>query len=880
MPRALLSWLMRQPRQSRHSQPPRHRQLTVESLEERDVPATIMLHPDDVLYNDGPRPLASSGPSGMSPAQLKQAYGINNITFSGGTVSGTGAGETIAIVDAYDDPNIASDLHQFDVQFGLPDPTFTKVNQSGGSTMPAANSGWAGEISIDVEWAHAIAPGAKILLVEANNASWTNLAAGVRYAASQPGVVAVSMSFGGGEFSSETTLDSTFTTPSGHAGVTFVASSGDSGAPVEFPAVSPNVLSVGGTSLTLNSSGGYGSESAWSGSGGGISAYETQPSYQKGVVTQSTTMRTNPDVSYDADPNTGVAVYDSFDTSSPWVQYGGTSIAAPQWAAIIAIADQGRGLAGLGSLDGKSQTLPMLYGLPASDFHDVTSGTTDGSPKYTASAGYDLATGRGTPIANLVVAGLVGSTSTNSVHFTLSPSTTSATAGTSFSLTVTAVNSNGTTDTTYTGAVHVSSSDPLAGLPANYTFTASNKGVETFTVTLKTAGSDTLTVTDTSNSSITGTTTVAVKAGAASKLVFAQQPSGGSPGVTLSPAVTVDVEDAYGNVLTSDSTDKVTMTIGTNPGSATLGGTTTVTVSGGVATFSSLSISNAGNGYTLKASSGTLTAATSAAFNVAAGGTLLEGFETSDLWNVVGNGLTAYRSTAAAHDGTYGLDMYNGSDWIYRSDSAAQVKAGDTISVWLKFSGSADGRAYFAFGSSASGTLSLVAAPNTGQLILQNNAGYGFTDMADVNQTYQANQWYRLEVDWSTSGAIIGKLFASNGTTLLNTVSASTTTIMSGGFGFRAIGSDKYFDTVTVTRGVNSFGKNAMSVGGQSGLTSLDGGLFASLAAAASSSNPGSLSHETEQDGLAQLYQQHSHHNRASSLLGLQDWQQFASESN
>ena len=156
------------------------------------------------------------------------------------------------------------------------------------------------------------------------------------------------MSWGGGEFSSESRYDSYFTTPSGHGGVTFVASSGDSGSPVGYPAISPNVLSVGGTTLNLNSQGGYSSESGWSGSGGGISAYESQPSYQKGVVTQSTIYRTNPDVAYDADPNTGFPVYDSYNNpaSSPWGQWGGTSDAAPQWAALIAIADQGRALAG------------------------------------------------------------------------------------------------------------------------------------------------------------------------------------------------------------------------------------------------------------------------------------------------------------------------------------------------------------------------------------------------------------------------------------------------------------------------------------------------------------------------------------------------------
>ena len=122
---------------------------------------------------------------------------------------------------------------------------------------------------------------------------------------------------------------------------------------------------MGGTTLNLDASGNILSESAWSGSGGGISAYEPQPSYQSGVVTQSQTARTNPDVAYDADPNTGFPIYNSYTNpaSTPWAQFGGTSDAAPQWAALIAIADQGRALAGLGSLDGRTQTLPVLYTL-------------------------------------------------------------------------------------------------------------------------------------------------------------------------------------------------------------------------------------------------------------------------------------------------------------------------------------------------------------------------------------------------------------------------------------------------------------------------------------------------------------------------------------
>src|SRR5262249_11545073 len=133
----------------------------------------------------GARPFGSPGPTGFSPSQVRHAYGFDQITFSYGTVVGDGSGQTIAIVDAYDDPNIASDLKAFDAKFGLADPTFTKVNQSGGTTMPAADGGWASEIALDVEWAHAIAPGASILLVEANSNSDSDLFTAVQYAAKQ-----------------------------------------------------------------------------------------------------------------------------------------------------------------------------------------------------------------------------------------------------------------------------------------------------------------------------------------------------------------------------------------------------------------------------------------------------------------------------------------------------------------------------------------------------------------------------------------------------------------------------------------------------------------------------------------------------------------------
>ncbi len=376
------------------------------------------------------------------------------------------------------------------------------------------------------------------------------------------------------------------------------------------------------------------------------------------------------------------------------------------------------------------------------------------------------------------------------------------TAGGTFSVTVSALNSANATISGYTGTIHFSSSDVAAGLPANYTFTSTDAGVHTFTgLVLKTAGSQSITATDTSNGTITGTAKVSVTPGVANHLAFVVPPGSVVSGVVISPAVTVVVEDLYNNVLTGDSTDQVTLSLGTNPSGGVLSGTTTMTVSGGTATFSNLSINLVGNGYTLVATSGALAGATSAGFNVSAvaTSTLIEGFETSSTYNVVGSSPeTAYVSTIAAHDGSYGLVDTPGNDWIYRDDSASQVKPGESISVWMQFTSTSSARAYFGFGSSATGTLSLVAAPNTDQLILQSNIGYGYTNLAAVTQTYVAGEWYRLQVNWATGGSITGQLYASNGTTLLQSVTATDTAITSGGIAFRAIGvSNTYFDTVT-----------------------------------------------------------------------------------
>ena len=223
-----------------------------------------------------------------------------------------------------------------------------------------------------------------------------DLIAGVDYAKIQPGVSVVSMSWDVPEYRIEAATDSTFTTAANHP-VTFVASAGDYGSPPEYPATSPNVLAVGGTTLTLATGGGYGSETAWSSGGGGVSTVEKEPAYQDGA--QNTGYRSDPDVSYDADPNTGFAVYDTINDryGTGWEEIGGTSAGAPQWSALIAIADEGLAAAGNSAL---AQAQARLYSLPANAFHDMTNGN-NGS--YAAAAGYDAVTGLGRPVANVLI---------------------------------------------------------------------------------------------------------------------------------------------------------------------------------------------------------------------------------------------------------------------------------------------------------------------------------------------------------------------------------------------------------------------------------------------------------------------------------------------
>lgn len=368
------------------------------------------------VANPAQLPIAVTiNPGGFTPLQIRSAYGFNKISFNG--VPGDGRGQTIALVELAHDQFIGHDLTIFDQQFNLaPPPNFNQVQLPG--TGPDDGT-FSPEESLDVEWAHAIAPKANILVVEAGTVddsisqAVTDLANAITFAKEQPGVSVVSISYGIPEQLmpvDETTLDNVFTTPPGHIPVTFVASSGDDKfAPIFngplWPSVSPNVLAVGGTSLFLKNGQTYSDELSWEFSQGGISTEEAEPSYQKGFQTtvggvKDTLFRTTPDVSYDADPNTGFAQYDS--TIGGWFVDGGTSAGAPQWAALVAIANQGR----VGKHESTISTLPAaIYGLPAADFHNVSIGP-ENQDGFAPHAGYNYVTGRGSPKANLIVPAL------------------------------------------------------------------------------------------------------------------------------------------------------------------------------------------------------------------------------------------------------------------------------------------------------------------------------------------------------------------------------------------------------------------------------------------------------------------------------------------
>jgi len=338
-----------------------------------EAPGTARCHAH-VVTDRGGKPDATTSPTGYRPAQFRTAYSL--------TATGSSA-TTIAIVDAFNDPNVESDLGVYSKQFGLPVCTtangcFKKVNQTGGTSYPPTNSGWSLEISLDVEIAHAICPNCKILLVEASSNSFSNLLAAEDYAVKHATVV--SNSWGGGEFSGETSFDFHFN----HLGHPITFSSGDNGYGVQYPASSQYVTAVGGTTLRLTTSNTRSSETVWSGAGSGCSALEPKPTWQKDT---RCIRRTVADVAADA----GAAVYDTvaLNGQKGWFQVGGTSLSSPLIAAVYALAGNAA------STNDGSYSYSHLSGL--FDVKSGSNGSCGGTYLCTGLTGYDGPSGNGTP---------------------------------------------------------------------------------------------------------------------------------------------------------------------------------------------------------------------------------------------------------------------------------------------------------------------------------------------------------------------------------------------------------------------------------------------------------------------------------------------------
>ncbi|HXZ80627.1 MAG TPA: hypothetical protein VEG30_11900, partial [Terriglobales bacterium] len=289
------------------------------------------------------RPEADTGsPTGETPASIRAVYNLPS----------TGGSGIIAIVDAYDYPTAQTDFDTFSAQFSLPlstdtcsgGPCFQKVYDTG--TAPPVNCGWSQEMALDIEWAHAMAPNARIVLVEAASANLFDLFSAVSTAASivsSAGSGEVTMSWGASEFSFETLFDLFFAPyPAGLAPtrVVFLAASGDTGGTTIYPSASPYVVSAGGTTIQRDASGNFIGEIGWSGSGGGKSRYESRPGYQSVISTIVANRRGTPDLSFDADPQSGVSVYDSTPCNglSGWLVFGGTSVSAQCLGGIVNLA--------------------------------------------------------------------------------------------------------------------------------------------------------------------------------------------------------------------------------------------------------------------------------------------------------------------------------------------------------------------------------------------------------------------------------------------------------------------------------------------------------------------------------------------------------------
>jgi hypothetical protein len=487
------------------------------------------------LKRDGVTPKSASVspdaiPSGVGygPSQLQAAY---NLTAAS---AADGAGRTVALVDAYDDPTAAADLAAYRSAAGLPVvPSFEKVNQTGAtSPLPSeapSDDDWTLEESLDLDMVSSACPLCNIVLVEATNDSGTGLYVAENTAAGLAGYV--SNSWGGTEASSDTSLDSEYFS---HSGDVITASAGDSDYGVIYPATSPNVVAVGGTSLSTSSNSRGWTESVWNtttgseGTGSGCSAYEPQPAWQTSLDLSGCSKRIDNDVSADADPNTGVAVYDTSNDNGGWNEVGGTSASSPFIAATYA-------------LGGNAGTTPAddIY-THTSDFYDVTSGNNGScSPAFlcTAETGYDGPTGIGTPDG---IAGLEsGSTTTNTVTVT-NPGSQTGTVGTAASLQISASDSASGQTLAYTAS----------GLPTGLSISSST-GLISGTPSASGSYSAKVTATDTTGAAGSASFTWTISAASSGNTVTVTNP--GSQTGTVGTAVSLQVsatDSASGQTLT------------------------------------------------------------------------------------------------------------------------------------------------------------------------------------------------------------------------------------------------------------------------------------------------------------------------------------------
>ena len=374
----------------------------ISAIEPQSAPAPAIVHsphwklgrklnPGEAVRPSDSTSLAPTGGIDKTPRRMRHAYGFD-------LLSSTGAGQTIAIIDAYGSPTLQADLNAFCENFGIASTQVEILYPSGApaSTSSADAAGWAVETTLDVEWAHAMAPGAKIILVVAPTDTGSGLVTTCVNAAVAAGATQVSMSWGFSETASAAgQFDSYFNRP----GVTFFAASGDSGKGVTYPSVSKYVVSVGGTSLTLSSSAQPLSELGWSGSGGGSEPLYAHPRVPV-VLGQNSSYRGTPDISYNADPDTGVPVYN---TANGWMIVGGTSASTPVAAALCAITNGMRTTPLAGSAAPFYAAATANY---AGNFTDIVSGYNG----YSCTVGWDYVTGLGVPDANTAAVALAGST--------------------------------------------------------------------------------------------------------------------------------------------------------------------------------------------------------------------------------------------------------------------------------------------------------------------------------------------------------------------------------------------------------------------------------------------------------------------------------------